>query len=427
MSTPQEFDLVIVGGGLAGASLAVALRGSGLRIAVVERWPLEHDRQPSYDERTVALTWSARCIYQGMGVWPQIAGEAEPILDIHVSDQGGFGMTHLSHRHAGTRALGYVVPTRVLGSVMLSSMESADSVTLFCPAEATELRDAGDRGCLALAQDGQTVHVSAPLVVVADGGRSGLPGGGDVRPKPYPQQALLTIVTTDKPHHGRAWERFTGEGPLAMLPLGGNRLAVVWTSMPENLASRQAMDDDGFVRHLQQTFGDRAGNLDRPSARKAYPLYRSHLRQPARDRRVVLGNAAHTVHPVAGQGFNLGLRDVAVLAELVYRARLAGQDIGSDGLLREYNDLRRRDTFMVRQFTHSMVTLFCADMPGARFARNLGLQGVELFPPAKRILLRRTMGLSGPLGVLARGLPLDCLGAGGGEGAGSPDGRAVNP
>ncbi len=418
MSSSHEFDLAIVGGGLAGASLAVALRGSGLRIAVVERWPLEHNSQPSYDERTVALTWSARCIYQGIGVWPAISSEAEPILDIHVSDRGGFGMTHLSHRHAGTPALGYVVPTRVLGGALLSSMESADSVTLYCPAQATELRDAGDRNCLELVQDGQTVSLSAPLVVVADGGHSGLLGGGGGRPKPYPQQALLTIVSTDKPHHGRAWERFTGEGPLAMLPLGGNRLAAVWTSMPESLASRQVMDDDGFVLHLQRTFGDRAGNLDGPSPRKAYPLYRSHLRHPARDRRVVLGNAAHTVHPVAGQGFNLGLRDVAVLAELVFRAHLDRQDIGSDVLLQEYNDLRRRDTFMVRQFTHSLVTLFCADIPGARIARNLGLKGVELFPPAKRFLLRRTMGLAGPLGLLARGLPLDCLAAVGGAGTG---------
>ncbi|MDE0714337.1 MAG: 2-octaprenyl-6-methoxyphenyl hydroxylase [Gammaproteobacteria bacterium] len=427
MSTPQEFDLIVVGAGQAAASLAAALRGSGLRTAVVERWPLEHDKQPSYDDRTVALTWSARRIYEGIGVWSAISGEAEPIRDIHVSDRGGFGMTHLSHRHAGTPALGYVVPTRVLGGALLASMESADSVTLYCPARATELRVTGDRGHLALEQDGQTVNLSAPLVVVADGGRSGLAGGEDSHPKPYPQQALLSIVTTDRPHRGRAWERFTGEGPLAMLPLSGNRLAVVWTSMPKNLASRQAMDDDGFVLHLQRTFGDRAGNLERPSARKAYPLHRSHLRHPARDRRVVLGNAAHTVHPVAGQGFNLGLRDVAVLAELVFRARLAGRDIGSEVLLQEYNDLRRRDTFMVRQFTHSMVTLFCADLPGARLARNLGLKGVELFPPAKRFLLRRTMGLAGPLGLLARGLPLDCLAAGGGDYAGPPENGAAGP
>lgn len=426
MSTLQ-YDLVIVGGGLAGASLAVALRESGLRIAVVERWPLEHDSQPSYDERTVALTWSAHCIYAGMGVWDRVSGEAEPIREIHVSDRGGFGMTHLSHHHAGTPALGYVLPSRTIGSTLLSSMSSADNVTLYCPAEATALQQGEHRNNLTLVQEGQTFNLSAPLVVIADGGRSGLSDEGGNDPKPYPQQALLTIVTTDRPHHGRAWERFAGEGPLALLPLSRNRLAVVWTSMPEELACREAMDDDTFVHHLQRVFGDRAGNLGEPSARKTYPLYRSHLRHPARDRRVVLGNAAHTVHPVAGQGFNLGLRDVAVLAELVFRARMAGQDIGSDTLLRKYNHLRRRDTFMVRQFTHSLVTLFCTDFPGARLARNLGLGGVELFPPAKRFLLHRTMGLAGNLGVLARGLPLHSLAADGDAGNGPVDNAEANP
>ncbi len=407
MSTSNAFDLVIVGGGLAGASLAVALRQSGLTIAVVERWAWGHAQQPSYDERTVALTWSSRCIYTGMGVWSSIAAEAEPIRDIHVSDRGGFGMTHLSHRHAGTAALGYVVPTRSLGRILHTTLAASDGITLFCPAQAEKTEASGSRRYLAVTQGEKTVRISAPLVVMAEGGRSGLMAGGQDDSKPYRQQALLSVVTTDQLHQGRAWERFTREGPLALLPLSQNRLAVVWTSMPEALTQRLAMQDDTFIHHLQRTFGDRAGNLRDPSVRQSYRLYRHYFGPPAQDRRVVLANAAQIVHPVAGQGFNLGLRDIAVLAELIFHACLKGQDLGSEPLLSQYNRLRRRDSFMVRQFTHSLVALFTSDLPGVSLVRNLGLKSVEWLPPAKRFLLRRTMGLANTSSQLIRGLPLE--------------------
>lgn len=406
MHPEREFDLIIVGGGLAGASLAAALGDSSLRIAVVERWPIHDDNQPSYDERTVALTWSARTIYTGMGVWQDIAGEAEPILDIHVSNRGGFGMAHLSHRDAGTPALGYVVPTRTIGRVLGRAIDTAANVTLFCPAEAGELARAGERQVLGVTLDGERFGLTAPLVVVADGGRSGLLADTRADITPYEQRALLSIVTSDRAHGGRAWERFTEEGPLALLPLSGNRLAVVWTSMPEALEARQAMDDEAFIHHLQDAFGHRAGRFSAPSPRKSYPLSRGHIDEPAADRTVVLGNAAHIVHPVAGQGFNLGLRDVATLAQLVFEADRDGRDIGDDDLLRRYNDLRRRDTRMVRRFTHGLITLFASGRAPVSLLRNLGLQGVEMLPPVKRFLLRRTMGMADTRGRLARGLPL---------------------
>ncbi len=406
MPDPSEYDLIIVGGGLVGASLAVTLQESGLSIAVVERWPLADDHQPSYDERTVALTWCARCVFTGMGVWPDIAPDAEPIRDIHISNRGRFGMVHLSHHHSRTPALGYVVPTRVIGRVLMSALHACDGITLLCPAEACGLHQTGQKQVLTLIRDGATDRISAPLVVVADGGRSSLLSGNQLTRTTYPQHALLSIVTTDRAHRGRAWERFTEEGPLALLPLSENRLAVVWTSMPDELPRREALDDDGFLHHLQSAFGNRAGNFRDPSARKAYPLHRSHLRQPAHHRKVVLGNAAHMVHPVAGQGFNLGLRDVAVLAELVFHAHRNGLDIGSESLLAQYNSYRQRDSLMVRHFTHSLVTLFTTGFPGIAWLRNLGMVGLELFPPAKRFLLHRTMGLHAPTGVLGMGLPL---------------------
>ena len=234
----------------------------------------------------------------------------------------------------------------------------------------------------------------------------GLYGDASMSVTNYPQEALLSIVSTTKPHHGRAWERFCHEGPLALLPLADNRLAVVWTCLPDNLEMRLSLQDDAFIDHLQSAFGDRAGSFSNPAPRKSYPLARGHLKTPASGRLVVIGNAAHTVHPVAGQGFNLGLRDVAALAELLFEAGREGGDPGGWAMLNEYVRLRRRDTFMVRQFTHGLISLFSANFPPLSLIRSLGLSGIELMPPAKRFLLHRTMGMAGQQGRLMRGLPL---------------------
>ena len=407
MTKETRYDLVIVGGGLVGASLAVALRDSGLSIGVVERWPLASDNQPSYDERTVALTWSARCIFKGMGIWEAISNDAEPIRDIHVSGRGAAGATHLSHRHAGTPALGYVVPTRVIGNALMKAIGESGNIRLLCPAEAVDQVEDADSRRLTVRVGDEPHVLRAPLVVIADGGRSGLAGDAAMPVTAYPQEALLSIVSTTLPHRGRAWERFCLEGPLALLPLADNRLAVVWTCLPDTLSMRRSLPDDEFIDHLQSAFGNRAGSFFDPSPRKSYPLGRGHLECPASRRQVVIGNAAHTVHPVAGQGFNLGLRDVAALAELLFEAGRTGGDPGSEAMLSEYVRMRRRDTYMVRQFTHGLISLFSADIPPVSIIRSLGLTGIELMPPLKRLLLRRTMGMAGRQGRLARGLPLD--------------------
>ena len=244
-------------------------------------------------------------------------------------------------------------------------------------------------------------------MVIADGGRSGLAGDAALPVTAYTQEALLSIVSTNRPHQGRAWERFSSEGPLALLPLRNNRLAVVWTCLPETLSPRMSLTDGDFIDQLQSAFGDRAGSFSNPTPRKSYPLNRGHLQCPATQRRIVIGNAAHTVHPVAGQGFNLGLRDVAALAELLFDASQSGNDPGDEALLMEYVRLRRRDTFMVSQFTHGLISLFSTDIPPLPLLRSLGLSGIEFMPPVKRFLLHRTMGLSGKQGRLARGLPLE--------------------
>ena len=404
---PDYYDLVIVGGGLVGASLAVALRESNLQIAVIEPHVLDSPAQPSYDERTVALTWSTRQIYHGIGIWQDIVeAGAEPILDIHVSNRGHFGMTHLCCSDAETEALGYVVPTRVIGSVLEKSISTSDNITLLRPASAISVTSEAGH-CEVLLDDNTTPKkLQAKLVVLADGGRSPVSKQFISRKKEYSQQALLCIVSSDRPHLGCAYERFTEEGPIALLPHSDQRYAVVWTSLPEQLESRLELTDEAFAESLQQRFGDRAGVLTNPSPRKAYPLSRSVIDEPVQDRMVIIGNAAHTVHPVAGQGFNLGMRDVACLGELLFSQTRTGLDIGDPGTLQNYARSRRRDTFMVSQFTHGLLQIFSSDRKVVGLFRNLALAGIELAPPVKRFLLRRTMGMAGRQSKLAMGLPL---------------------
>ena len=410
-SVQHNFDVVIVGGGLVGASLAVALAPAGLSLAVVEETAVDSQAQPSFDERTVALTYNARQIYTGMGVWDEIAAQqAQPIREIHISERGRFGMTHLHHDDIGTEALGYVVPSRVIGEVLHQRITQSDAVSLFCPATVVELQPHDDDGddddddaprILTLSQHKKNRKIGAKLVVIADGGRSQLAAqvGVKTHRRDYPQSAIISLVQTDRAHHGRAFERFTAEGPLALLPHSEQRYALVWTTESKQVATRMAYSDDEFIHALQRTFGDRAGTFARPTPRKCYPLQRSWTERPIAARTVVIGNAAHTVHPVAGQGFNLGLRDVAVLAELIQRAQQA--DLGSAALLEQYAALRRREAWMVGRFTDGLIRLFGGNASlrtPTRFAmglaRSVALAGVELLPPVKRILLRRTMGLS---------------------------------
>ena len=412
-------DIAIVGGGLVGASLALALAPTGgLSLAVIEAVAADDPGQPSFDQRSVALTHNARRIYAGMGVWDEIAARgAEPIREIHISDRGHFGMTHLHCNDAGVEALGYVVPSRSIGQVLYQRLRQSAAITLLCPATVEGLRQAPEDGVpnlpnlpnvLSLSQNGQPLTVQAGLVVVADGGRSNLAAqvGVEWHHHAYPQHAIVSIVHSDRAHRGRAWERFTGEGPLALLPWGDNRYALVWTTDAEQVAARMALPDDAFVGELQRAFGDRAGNFSRPSARNCYGLQRGHTESPVGRRAVIIGNAAHTVHPVAGQGFNLGLRDAAVLAEVLHRAHTRQRDLGGAGVLAEYADLRRRETRTVRGFTDGLIQLFCDRRWTTRLARNLALVGIELCPPAKRFLLRRTMGLAGTPSRLGAGLPL---------------------
>ena len=448
-----EADIIIIGGGLVGASLAVALKPTGKNVLLVESANRQSDNQLAHqsahqsadhsndDQRTVALTHSAKLIFSAMGIWKNIqAIQAQPILDIHISNRGHFGQTHLSHKDARINnikisALGYVVPIRVIGKVLWAQLEKDKNIRIACPARAQNLRQHRDFCSVEIIHDGKTKRIKSKLVVVADGGRSSL--GQQLnhdaqfyhkaKVTDYAQSAVLSIVTTDRPHNGRAYERFTDEGPLALLPHsaiegaiegagdGSGRYALVWTTRRDNVASRMSLSDDEFVASLQDTFGDRAGNFSNPSPRNHYPLKRLTLPEPASGRVIIIGNAAHTVHPVAGQGFNLGLRDVAELAEIIFNlpdsdpenSHRENFDLGGESMINAYTRARKRDTEMVNKLTHGLIAVFSNDSKTLGLARNLGLTTIEHCPPAKRFLLKRTMGLAGRQSKLALGIPLD--------------------
>ena len=404
-----DYDVLIVGGGMVGASLALALRHTGLRLGVIEAVPYGATTQPSYDDRSVALAYGSRRIYTGMGVWQRIEeGGVTPIRRIHVSDRGHFGSARLDSDAMGVEAMGYVVENRVLGAALMQLLAESENIDLISPAEMNDVEFTEHAARVSVMQSGVPRSLSARLLVAADGGRSVVRTrlGIETMREEYDQRAVVTNITLERPHGGVAYERFTEHGPLALLPMSDNRCSVVW-SLPPAVAERMlALSDVEFLQQLHVCFGDRLGAFVKTGTRHSYPLTRTRVAEHVRSRLVLIGNAAHTLHPVAGQGFNLGLRDVAVLAQVLVDAQSTRGNIGDLANLRRYALWRRRDNIAVSAFTDGLVRVFSNALPPVVMARNLGLLLLDLMPPAKRGLMRRTMGLAGRLPRLARGLPL---------------------
>ena len=404
-----EFDVVIVGGGLVGGSLASALRNLPLRVALIESAPVRASNKPSPDERVIALSLGSRRIFGGLGVWPAIAPVAEPILSVHVSDRGHCGFSRLDRREEGVEAFGYVTPARAMDLALQESLEQASNLQILRPARLLDHRVGSDGVELEIQVDGERRRVTTRLLVAADGGESSVRErlGLQVDGHDYGQDAVITTVLADRPHTGQAFERFTDTGPLAMLPMPGGRYSVVWTCRPTETTALLSLTDADFVARLQARFGWRLGRLSAPSPRQAYPLKLKLVRETIHERLVLIGNAAHTLHPVAGQGFNLGLRDVAALAEALGGAARHGQDVGAPSTLADYARWRGRDQAETARLTDTLARLFVVPWRPVRIARNLGLLGLDLLPAARHRLARRFMGLDGSLPRLARGLPLE--------------------
>jgi 2-octaprenyl-6-methoxyphenol hydroxylase len=401
-------DLVIVGGGLIGGSLACALAGTGLAVTLVEAVAADAPLQPSYDERVIALSLGSRRILEAIGLWADIAPEAEPILRVHVSDRGHWGFTRLDQAELGVEALGYVVPARAIGLAIRGALAAADRVEQRCPARLTGYRVRGDGVDLDVQDPDASQRLRARLLVAADGGDSVIRRelGVMTDERAYDHDAVITTVTPARPQRGTAFERFTETGPLALLPMTEGRYSVVWTCRAEETPEILALPDDRFLARLQERFGYRLGRLRQASPRRAYPLKLLLARETVHPRLVLIGNAAHTLHPVAGQGFNLGLRDVAALAEVLALAAEHSADPGAAQVLADYLGWRGWDQRRTATVTDALARLFVNPWLPLRLTRNLGMIGLDLLPPARRMVAQRFMGTAGRLPRLARGLSL---------------------
>lgn len=398
----QDVDIAIIGAGLVGASLGAALapliQRQGLSIAVIEAAPLTDQAtktwQPSFDARASAIAEGSARHFAAMGLWEAIVEEAAPIRQIHISEQGRFGATRLRHDDLGVDALGYVIPNAWMGQVLHSRLAELP-LEWHCPASVEAIEPIADchRHLLRLS-DGS--HLEAGLTVLADGGRSGLKErlGIESRESSYEQVAVIASVAMSQPHDGLAWERFTTQGPMALLPLKGQAMELIWTHGAGEETRRMALSDGDFLTELQAAFGDRAGRFRRVGTRHAYPLSLITAREFVRPGLAVLGNAAHSLHPVAGQGFNLALRGVMDLVAAIEAGHARGESPGDMNVLDDFEARRRPDRRNVIRFSDGLIRLFGIDNALLSHARAAGLVGLNLVGPLRRTLARRAMGLA---------------------------------
>ncbi|MDH3439503.1 MAG: 2-octaprenyl-6-methoxyphenyl hydroxylase [Gammaproteobacteria bacterium] len=409
-SASAEYDIIIAGGGMIGTSLALALRPLNLKVAVVEAIARGAEQQPSFDDRSTALSRSTQRMFEAMGLWPEIAAASTPIKSIHISDKGRFGFSHINAEEQQVEALGYVVINRLLGQVLQQALADASNIEMICPAEITAA-DPGDKSVtVTIAAEGEDRHLTARLLVAADGANSAVRDmvGISAQRVDYEQWAVIGNLLPDMAPANRAFERFTEDGPIAMLPIAGDRSAFVWMNSPEVASEILDLDDAAFTARLQDAFGYRIGRFSRIGKRAAYPLALTKANGLIARRSVVVGNAAHGLHPVAAQGFNLGLRDVAALCDCIADSQSTGEiDPGNASVLESYAEWRKSDQDKVLRFTDGLVHLFADSRPAVRALRNAAMIGFDLIPGVRRMFAKHTMGLAGRLPRLSRGVPLE--------------------
>ncbi len=399
----HDYDVLIVGGGLAGNCLALALKESGLHIAVIEA----NTRKQLYDspagDRALALSAGTINLLQAINVWKGIEPKATAIKDIHISDQGHFGKSRLSAKKQGVDALGYVISARDIEDHVAGLVEQAD-ITQICPARVVGLMSGSETVNVSLKQNEQSINLTAKLLVGADGGHSSVRRLLDISQQQtdYGQTALVTTVKTALPHGNVAFERFTASGPLAMLPINTDECSVVWTRSSEQADDLISSSEDDFVAQLQACFGYPLGQLTLTAPRRAFPLRLIRADSMTAGRTVIIGNAVHQLHPVAGQGFNLGLRDVVQLAEMLINQQQKNADVGDARVLQQYAEARQKDHDQTIRFTNNVVKIFSSDWLPMAAARSISLAVMDHLPFAKSALARHAMGLAGRLPRVGR-------------------------
>jgi len=407
ISKPDNFyDLVVVGGGMVGASFCCALEQAlgetPLSILVIEAISPNANsaKQSSFDARSTALSFGSRKFLEGIGLWQALDDAVSAIHEIQVSDRGRLGCVEINRDEQGVEALGYVVENKRLGQVLNARLNESGKINLLCPALVSSVK-ATEKGMLLGLNHGDTeTSVDASLVVLADGGKSPVCEqlGIEQSIERYDQHALIANIVLEKPHQHVAFERFTDTGPLAVLPLqlidGKNRGSLVWTLSVEQAAQYREMNEEKLLPLLQERFGYKLGKILEIGQTFVYPLSLSIAKEQVRPGLALLGNVAHSLHPVAGQGLNLALRDTRALVDVLINAKQRDLGLGEMNVLLEYVARQQADQATTTQFTHNITKLFSSNNEAKVWLRKFGLVALELLPTLRRSLAERAMGLS---------------------------------
>lgn len=402
-----DTDVIIVGGGLNGPALALALASGGIRSIIVDAMPKAVRDNPDFDGRSYALSLTSVNMLKALGLWSDIAQNAQPMLDIVVTDgKAGEGVSplhlHFDHREIEEGPMGHMVEDRYLRHALLTAIDAEPLVEHIAPQMVTGQTVVDGHASVTLSDERK---LTARLIVGCDGRKSqtAVRAGIARTRKPYHQTGLVCAISHELPHNGVAHQFFMPPGPLAILPLPGNRSSIVWTETTERAAAVAEMSDDEYLNELRPRFGDFLGEISLTGARFAYPLDLTLAQSFTADRIALAGDAAHGVHYIAGQGLNLGLRDVAALAETLIEAARRGEDIGSSIVLDTYARWRRVDTTTLVTSTDTINRIFSNDNPLIRLGRDLGLGAVNAMPKVRRSLIREAAGLTGDLPRLMQG------------------------
>lgn len=402
----DHYDAVISGGGMVGATLALALAKGGLEVAVVDPLPAQIQTEPRFDGRVSAVAFASVRMLKVLGLWPRLAPHAQPINDILVTDgsvrKGASPFfLHFDHREIGAEPLGQLIENRHIRMALLGTIAETPGLDFIAPNEVLGAAQTGGEMQIVL-RKGEPL--TAKLCLAAEGRASPMRTGAGIKlvKWDYPQAGVVTTVEHERPHEGIAQEFFLPAGPFAILPMVGSRSSLVWTETRERAQALIALEEEAFAAELAERFGDYLGTTKPVGPRWSYPLSLQIAARYVAPRLALVGDAAHAIHPIAGQGLNLGLRDVAALAQVLVEAKRLGLDIGSPGVLARYERWRRFDNIALALATDALNRLFANDLGPVRLARDIGLSVVNRIAPARRAFMRHA---GGNFGLTGESLP----------------------